>query len=417
MASQTVANALKGNEICDYTRRASDKGRWAATWTVFSSNFLKIIITNLLTLVFFLPLAAAVFLRGMYVNTNFGLYPFSTNIGPTAVPALPNVAGMAEQITMTADLIFYSIAILCGLIAAVGVAGACYTLKKMVNTGGEYSVKDFFRGVKKSYFRVALPVLLFMVLFFCTVLVSDWKNMEIALGHSSGWPIAATVLMIILLVVVGIICLWLIAVGVSYKVGPLQTIKSSFSMLGHSVLQTIFMAGFSFIPVWLLLVGGIVQSIMLFVFIFIGFSFVFICWMSYTQWIFDMFVAPPIEESKPAAKKSAPAAAANVETDEKDLAREMLAAGRIEVLATPMAPIGKELAPALGKSYGRGDLERVALGRQEIEKKAADYRAAHKNDKRFAEYNAMFADREKALGDDGKKGKKKKKISADNLLR
>ena len=188
-------------------------------------------------------------------------------------------------------------------------------------------------------------------------------------------------------------------------------------MLGHSVLQTIFMAGFSFIPVWLLLVGGIVQSIMLFIFIFIGFSFIFICWMSYTQWIFDMFVAPPIEESKPAAKKSAPAAAANAETDEKDLAREMLAAGRIEVLATPMAPIGKELAPALGKSYGRGDLERVALGRQEIEKKAADYRAAHKNDKRFAEYNAMFADREKALGDDGKKGKKKKKISADNLLR
>ena len=39
------------------------------------------------------------------------------------------------------------------------------------------------------------------------------------------------------------------------------------------------------------------------------------------------------------------------------------------------------------------------------------------NDPVYVEYNKMFQDREKALQDDTKKGKKKKKISSDNLLK
>ena len=46
----------------------------------------------------------------------------------------------------------------------------------------------------------------------------------------------------------------------------------------------------------------------------------------------------------------------------------------------------------------------------------AAYAAKHKNDKRYSDYEKLFADRDKPL-DDGKKGRKKKKISADNLLR
>ena len=419
MASQTAENALRGKEISDYTRRASDMGRWGATWTVFKSNFGKIVITNLLTLLFFLPLAVTVYLRGLFLTKYSGLYPFGANLGPAAIPSLPGALGLAEELTMTTDLIFYSIAILCGLIAAVGISGACYSLKKMVNTGGEYTVKGYFRGVKKTYLRTVLPVFLFMVVFFCTVLVSDWKEHEIAIGNPSGWPIAATVLMIILCVLAGIVCMWLIAVGVSYKAGPLLTIKNSLFFLIRSVVQTVFMLGFVFIPVWLLLIGGIVQIIGICFLILCGFSFSFISWMSFTQWIFDLFVASPVEEAKPASKKKMTPAqlAAEREEEQKDLAREMLAAGRIEVLATPMPPIQGENVPVLGARFCREDLAKVEGGRRRIESSVAEYRQKHMGDKRYAEYNKLFAEREKALGDDGKKGKKKKKISADNLLR
>ena len=63
------------------------------------------------------------------------------------------------------------------------------------------------------------------------------------------------------------------------------------------------------------------------------------------------------------------------------------------------------------------DSDPAKAGRAELEKSIADYENEHKNDKRYVEYNKMFAEREKALQDEGKKGKKKKKISADNLLR
>ena len=47
-----------------------------------------------------------------------------------------------------------------------------------------------------------------------------------------------------------------------------------------------------------------------------------------------------------------------------------------------------------------------------------DFHEAHKHDPVYAEYNKLFAEREKALASPvDKKGKKKKKISADNLLK
>ena len=418
MADSRV-KALEGHEISDYSRKEVPQGRWGYTWDVFKSNFGKIVLSNLLTLVFFLPLAIIVYMRDLYVASLSTTYPFSSNLGPAGLPSTPNVTGLAEGLNMSADIMFYSLAIVGGLIAAVGVAGACYSMKKLVNTNGEFTVKGYFRGVKKCYLNVALPTALFMIVFFCTVLVSDWRHLVIAQGGSSAWPIAATVLMIILCVVVGIICMWFIAVGVSYKVGPWQLVKNSFVLLIGTIIQTILMLGIAFIPVWLLLIGGFMQVIALLLLIVFGFSYVFLCWMSFTQWVFDMFITPNIEAKKAEerSKMTKEQLAVLKEEEEKDAARAMLAAGRSELIGRPVPPITGNPVPALGAAFGRSSLAAVADGRAELEKSIADYENEHKNDKRYVEYNKMFAEREKALQDEGKKGKKKKKISADNLLR
>ena len=105
MADSRV-KSFEGNEISDYSRAELPKGRWGDTWTVFKSNFGKIIINNLLTLVFFLPLALVVYFRNVYVNTVSGTYPFGSNLGPAGFPSTPNVSGLAESLNFTADMLF-----------------------------------------------------------------------------------------------------------------------------------------------------------------------------------------------------------------------------------------------------------------------------------------------------------------------
>ena len=82
-------------------------------------------------------------------------------------------------------------------------------------------------------------------------------------------------------------------------------------------------------------------------------------------------------------------------------------------------PIAADAAvTGLGKTFTRKDISSVAADRQKLNSDVAAYENAHKNDTVYVEYNRLFAEREKALSDEpGKKGKKKKKISAANLLK
>lgn len=47
----------------------------------------------------------------------------------------------------------------------------------------------------------------------------------------------------------------------------------------------------------------------------------------------------------------------------------------------------------------------------------AEYEKAHENEPYYAEYNKLFAERDKALSVEPDKKGKKKKISSDNLLK
>lgn len=419
MATDSKVKALEGHEISDYARDALPKGRWSDTWTVFKSNFGKIVINNLLTLVFFIPLVVIIYVRSIYVSSIAAYYPFSANIGPVAIPSYPNVLGLEEQLNMSADIMFYSLAIVAGLIAAVGLAGSCFSMKKLLTTHGQFTVKGYFHGVRKCYLNVALPTALFMIVFFCTILVCDWKELTIAQGGSAGWPTTAMVLMIILCVLTGIICMWFIAVGVSYNVGPIQLIKNSFVLIIGSIIQTIIMLGIAFIPVWFLLMGSLMQVIAFIIFIVFGFSYVCLVWMSFTQWVFDMYITPNIEAQEKAKREqmTEKERAELKAEEERAAAREMLAAGRSELVGKPIPPIRGEPVAKVGRVFGRNSIAAVAASRAALQKSIADYEQEHINDERFVEYNKLFAEREKALKDEGKKGKKKKKISADNLLK
>jgi Na+-transporting methylmalonyl-CoA/oxaloacetate decarboxylase gamma subunit len=223
-------------------------------------------------------------------------------------------------------------------------------------------------------------------------------------------------------VLVGIIGAWVWAVGVSYRVKVKYLFKNSFVLLFGTFIQTVLMLAFALIPVWILLLGTVVNFFRILayiIFLFIGFSFIILCWMAYTQWVFDLFITPAVKTEKQAerAKMSEKELKEEQEENEKAAAREMLAAGRSQLIGRPIKPIeGEQSIKELGVTFSRSDIKQVEADRKNMENGIDEYYEQHKNDTKYVEYNKLFAEREKALQSPSKK-KKNKKISSDNLLR
>jgi hypothetical protein len=134
-----------------------------------------------------------------------------------------------------------------------------------------------------------------------------------------------------------------------------------------------------------------------------------------------MFITPAVktEKEKARAKMTPKQLEQEKEDEEKQVARELLAAGKSELIGRPVKPVDSDKisVPEIGITFGRGDIKRAAADRKTMESEVKEYYEAHKNEGRYAEYNKLFAEREKALqSPDNKKGKKNR-VSSDNLLK
>lgn len=410
---------LTGNEIADdYERVALTEGRWATTWNVFKKSFGKMVLINLLMLVFFAPAIAVLVVRNVAVNTGGMMYPFNANTG-LGYPANIGAAGLTENLFLSVDLIFTALLVACGLIASIGIAGGAYCIRKILNTEGKgkLTFNGFFHGVKVGYFKTVLPVTVFMALYFSCVICGDWKDLVIARGGAGAGPTTAYAFLIIFTVLIGLYCAWLWSTGISYRLKFPDLLKYSLVFSVKNPVATIFMAGFALLPAWVYLIGTAVPFVIFIayvVFALFGFSLVILVWLSYSQWIFDMYDTPKFkEEVKKNTKKEA-----EEPRDEKDVVRELVAAGKSELAKKPILPIAeKKAVTPLGQTFTRADIEKVNGQREALKSEISAYENAHKNEPAYAEYNKLFADREKALQPaTDKKGKKKNKVSKNNLL-
>jgi len=408
--------SLEGNELADgYSRTAVPQGRWADTWDLFKNSFFKLVLLNLAVLVTFVPGITLMWFRTAYIASRGAVYPFNAGI---LYPFYPDVRGLTESVFLSADYIFMSLLIAAGVIASVGISGAAYCVKKLILTHGQLAFKDFFHGIKVCYFKTLLPVTLFMTFLFLTYIVGDMMDLAFATDGNRAAAVTGYVFMILATVLAGMYCGWLFAVGVGYRVNFIGLLKNAGVLFIGTFIQTLFMAAFALIPVWFFMIGGIMRFISYILFIFFGFSFVLLCWLAFSQWAFDLYLAPNV---KPAAEKKAAkndAEKLDDADDEKRIARELLAAGRSELAARPLMPITSDKGiKNLGKTFTRADVSRCAEERVQLGADVSAYESAHLNDPVYAEYNRLFADREKALTDDKNGKKKSKKVSAANLLR
>ena len=192
MAESKVAS-LVGHELADdYVRTHMPKSRWADTWDLFKSNFFKLVIINVLTV----PGIVIIYFKDAVIAQMGTAYPFSSNPLFT-YPLTPSMQGVQESVYFNWDVRFYALLIVAGFIASVGIAGACYSIKKLINTHGQFTVKGYFHGVKVCYFNVLLPVEIFLLFVYAALVISDWSAVAIANGASRGGPVTAKVFIII----------------------------------------------------------------------------------------------------------------------------------------------------------------------------------------------------------------------------
>ena len=92
-----IARMLEGKERDDaYARSTLPSNRWGLFWDIFKGRFSKLVILNLLMLIFFIPLILVIVFRSLYIQVQSGLMPFASGMGGGF--AFATLAGVFEAI-------------------------------------------------------------------------------------------------------------------------------------------------------------------------------------------------------------------------------------------------------------------------------------------------------------------------------
>ena len=414
-----IARFLEGKERSEeYARSTLPTNRWQLFWDIFKGNFGKLVKINLLMLLFFVPLAVVLIVGMLYLDSVGITYPFGANLG-IGYPAMPALQGVAEWLKLQSDLYMYFGILLASIVASVGLSGGMYVIRNMVWTEGVFVASDFWKGVKLN-FKNALQT----ALFFCTILLVaftliNFSNFLLASATSEkGQTVMLRISMITsyaFLALAAMMSLWMIALGVNYKMSFFALLRNSFLMAIGTLPQTIFFGALAAIPFLLLAIGGsffaMMAVIMLLLF---ALAYALLVWLDFAQWVFDKFLNPKIEGAKVGRgiynKDGSSALEGNDSAASIEYQRMLLSHGRSRLVARPIKPIDDSMSVyELPQSFTREDLKKLRESKELIAEETEAYAEEHKNDLRYVEYNRQFDEREKALQEqDEKKGNKKR---------
>lgn len=423
-----VARWLEGKERSEeYARSTLPTSRWSLFWDILRGRFGRMIITNLLVFVTFLPLIAILVWRFIVVGSQGLAGPFGGGLG-VGFPALPDISGAAEEMMFGTDLIFYGLLIPAMAIAGLGISGGMYIIRNMIWTEGIFVANDFARGIKRNYWNVLEAVLIFSVLLFLARTMGNLADWLVARGApNSGWLVASKIIGYIFVAISVLICLWMISLGVNYKQGPWQLFRNAVVMTFGTFPQTVFFAALALWPIFLAIFSaGILLVIALVLLIFIALSYGMLVWMDYSQWAFDKFVNPNLgiatgrglydknktEKNGPQGEPAMDSAAM------REYKRQIVAMGKSKLVCRPIKPLDDDLEIyQLPDSFSREDLQKLRESKQKVVDDVEAYAQEHKDDEQYVEYNRQFDEQEKALKEeDEEKKKKKKKVKRPEML-
>lgn len=423
-----VARWLEGKERSEeYARSTLPTSRWGLFWDILKGRFGRMIVTNLLVFLTFLPLIAILVWRWLVVGAQGLAGPFGGGLG-AGYPALPDITGAAEEMTLQTDLLFYGLLIPAMAIAGLGISGGMYIIRNMIWTEGIFVANDFLRGIKRNYWNVLEAVLVFSVLLFFSRTMGNLADLLTVLGAShAGWLVASKIIGYIFVALSVLICLWMISLGVNYKQGPWQLFRNAVVMTFGTFPQTVFFAALALWPIFLaIFTSGIFLVIALVLLIFLAFSYGMLVWMDYSQWAFDKFINPNLgvatgrglfDKNKTGKSGEAKGEPAMDSAAMREYKRQIVAMGKSKLVCRPIKPIDDDLEIyQLPESFSREDLQKLRESKQKVVDDVEAYAEEHKDDEQYVEYNRQFEEQERALKEETEDKKKKKKVKRPEML-
>ncbi len=425
-----VARWLEGKERSeDYARSTLPTNRWSLFWDILKGRFGRLMLVNLLMLVTALPVIAIILWRFLAVGIAGTGGQFGAGLGPS-FPVVPDIVGQAESLMFQYDVVFFSLFIPAGLIAALGLSGGMYIIRNLVWTEGIFVANDFLRGIKRNFFNVLESVMIFTIVLFLARTMGNLADLSVATGVSGkGWMIASKVVGYIFVAFMLPVCLWMLSLGISYKQGPWALLRNAVVMTVGTFPQTVFFAALALWPFFLALFGGVgffgVVGILFL--LLIGFSYASLVWLDYSQWAFDKYVNPNIGVAtgrglynKDKQGTNAPATVTEEQNEAmREYRRQMVAHGRSVLASRPIKPIddGVEMYE-LPESFSREDLQKLRESKQAMEADVRQYEAEHRDDEQYVAYNREFDEIARAIGteENGSGKKKKKKVRRPKML-
>ena len=421
-----ITRMLEGKEKSEeYARSTLPTNRWQLFWDIFKGNFWKLVKVNLLTIIFFIPLFAVLILSWLLAENNGILYPFGANLG-IGYPAAPGLQGVSESLTLRSSFSTYFLVAITSVIASVGLSGGMYVVRNMVWTEGIFITNDFWRGVKLNYKNALQTALFFCVVFSLSQTLINLSSATIASGLVEGGKVTmlrisqvTSYLMIIMSIMMS---LWMIALGVNYKMGFVAMMKNAFLMALGTLPQTVFFGVLAAIPFLLLVIGGtMLTAFGVMMVILFGLAYALLVWLDFAQWVFDKYINPKLEGAKVGRGIYNRDGSSQLTGDDSgasiEYQRMLLSHGKSRLVARPIKPIDDSLQVyELPQAFTREDLKRLRESKANIAEDTEAYAEEHKNDLRYVEYNRQFDERERALQEEDMKGKKKRAKKPPRIL-
>ena len=419
-----IARLLEGKERSEeYARSTLPTNRWQLFFDIFKGNLGKLAKVNLLTILFFIPLLAVIVLMTSLSDYNGTIIP--NNLG---YPFYADLQGQEQAMNLWMDLTLWVGICLSSVIACIGLAGGMYVIRNIVWTEGVFVANDFWRGVKLNYKNALQTAIFFcLVMTFTTTMINiaevSLHTPDISKGQKV-WLYISEGSSYVFMTLGIMMTLWMIALGVNYKMGIFTLLRNSFLMSIGTFPQTIFFGLLAALPfVFFLLGGTLFILIAVILLLLIAISYALLVWLDFAQWVFDKFVNPKIKGAKVGRgifnKDGSSTLTGEESASALEYQRIILSHGRSRLVARPIKPIDDSLQVyELPQAFTREDLQKLRESKKNIAEDTEAYAEEHKNDLRYVEYNKQFDERERALKEeDAKKGKKRgKKLKPPKML-
>lgn len=380
-----INRLIMGSEKSEgYARSTLPSNRWELFWDIVKGRFGKLVIINLLMLLFFIPLIALLVIR--YVSLlNYGmLCPFSQGFG-VGYQSVPSFAGYSESIALNVNVYVLFLLPVTVLIAMVGVSGGAYVIRNMVWTEGIFVANDFWKGIRQNVGQLLLCGALYSVLIYLDVVSYSMAGQLLAVGGGTRWVlIASRAVMLVAMAFITVMFMHAITMSVTYKLTFRQLIKNSFIFSIGLLPMNVFFLLICAIPFLLLYLGSFFVAFSLVFLVLVGLSFAMLVWTDYCQWSYDKF----INDRVPGAQKNRGIYEKVKASDSAALKqyREQLAmTARSSLSSRPIKPItDDELQVAeLPQSFRREDIIKLNESKKVIYEDNLRYIEEHKNDPEF----------------------------------